>query len=187
MHSARMSGKALHAHVMPCDKGNDLTDSMTNSREVYRGWDTYHDHLIQAISPLTPEQVSYRTTGSLRSVGEICRHIIGARARWCEQALGLDGDTLGALGQWDARDAPERSATELVEGLRASWAVLWDALGSWTVADLAYTIPNTDRAPGEPEIFTRQWVVWHLIEHDLHHGGEVSLILGSRGLSGLDI
>ncbi len=160
---------------------------MTSSRDVYRGWETYHRHLIHAISPLTSEQLSYRTVGSLRSIGEICRHIIGAQARWCEQALGLDGDTLSALGQWDARDAPERSARELAEGLQTSGAVLWDALGSWTVADLAHTIPNPDREPGEPEIFTRQWVIWHLIEHDLHHGGEVSLILGSHGLSGLDI
>jgi uncharacterized damage-inducible protein DinB len=36
-------------------------------------------------------------------------------------------------------------------------------------------------------MFTRQWVVWHLIEHDLHHGGEISLILGSNGLTGLDL
>jgi len=160
---------------------------MTSGRDVYRGWDTYHDQLIHAISPLTAEQLSERSAASLRSVEQICRHIIGARARWCEQALGLDSDILGALGQWDARDAPERSATELVEGLRASWAVLWDALGSWTIAELAHTIPNTDRDPGEPETFTRQWVIWHLIEHDLHHGGEISLTLGSRGLPGLDI
>ena len=25
---------------------------------------------------------------------------------------------------------------------------------------------------------TRQWVIWHLIEHDVHHGGEISLTLG---------
>jgi hypothetical protein len=30
-------------------------------------------------------------------------------------------------------------------------------------------------------------VVWHLIEHDLHHGGEVSLILGMHGLGAPDL
>jgi uncharacterized damage-inducible protein DinB len=30
-------------------------------------------------------------------------------------------------------------------------------------------------------------VVWHLIEHDLHHGGEISQILGSHGVSALDL
>lgn len=160
---------------------------MTTARDVYQGWDTYHEHLIRAISPLTPEQVNYRTAGSLRTVGEIARHIIGARARWLYHALNLGGDPILALSQWDSEDIPERSAAELVEGLRASWAPLWDALGGWSIADLAYTIPNTDQEPGEPAVFTRQWVLWHLIEHDLHHGGEISLILGSNGAQGIDI
>jgi uncharacterized damage-inducible protein DinB len=29
-------------------------------------------------------------------------------------------------------------------------------------------------------------VVWHVMEHDIHHGGEISQILGSNGLSGFD-
>ncbi len=28
---------------------------------------------------------------------------------------------------------------------------------------------------GEDQTYTRQWVIWHLIEHDLHHGGELPL------------
>jgi len=30
--------------------------------------------------------------------------------------------------------------------------------------------------------FSRAWVIYHLVEHDLHHGGEVSLTLGMHGL-----
>ncbi len=37
--------------------------------------------------------------------------------------------------------------------------------------------------PEEPARITRPWVIWHLIEHDLHHGGEVSLTLGTHGLA----
>jgi uncharacterized damage-inducible protein DinB len=28
--------------------------------------------------------------------------------------------------------------------------------------------------------------VWHVLEHDVHHGGAISQILGSNGLPGLD-
>jgi uncharacterized damage-inducible protein DinB len=160
---------------------------MTSGRDVYQGWETYHERLIQAISPLTPEQLDYRSAENLRSVDEICRHIIGAQARWCHLDLGLGDEAFAALGQWDDAGMPGRSAAEIVEGLRAAFRVLWDALGSWTISDLAHPVPNTNPTPGEPEVFTRHWIVWHLIEHDLHHGGEVSLILGSHGLSGLDI
>jgi uncharacterized damage-inducible protein DinB len=168
-------------------RGSYLTNSMTTARDVYQGWETYHERLIEAISPLTAEQLRSHTASNLRSIGDICRHIIGARARWCRDILHLGDDTLGALGEWDDKAMPERSATELVEGLRASWAVLWDALGAWSIADLTYSIPNPEPEPGEPAFLSRQWVLWHLIEHDLHHGGEVSLILGSNRLPGMDI
>lgn len=159
----------------------------TTALTPYQGWETYQDRLIDALTPLTPEQLASRTTPRLRSVGENCQHIIGARARWCRLVLKLDAPALDDLAQWDRAGMPAHSASELVGGLRSSWHVLRDALARWTVADLAYAIPNTDPEPGEPEFFTRQWVVWHLIEHDLHHGGEISQILGAHGLPGLDI
>lgn len=183
----RRAERPVRCDQLISDKEITLTNEPISSRDVYSGWETYQQLLIRAISPLTPEQLNFRTAANLRSIGENCRHIIGARARWCHLDLKLGDDTLDALGQWDRRDLPERSATELVEGMRASWAVLWDALGAWTVSDLAEPVLNSDPAPGEPETFTRGWIMWHLIEHDLHHGGEISLILGSHGLVGLDI
>jgi uncharacterized damage-inducible protein DinB len=34
---------------------------------------------------------------------------------------------------------------------------------------------------------SRQWVIWHMLEHDLHHAGELFLTLGMYGLVGLDL
>jgi uncharacterized damage-inducible protein DinB len=31
---------------------------------------------------------------------------------------------------------------------------------------------------------SRSWVIYHVMEHDLHHGGELSLTLGIHGLPG---
>ncbi|HEU0028522.1 MAG TPA: DinB family protein [Ktedonobacterales bacterium] len=164
-----------------------MADSMASGLDFYQGWERYQDLLIQAISDLTPEQLNYRTADHLRSIGETVRHIIGARARWLHFVLGFDGPALVELGRWDRDDMPERTSQELTEGLRSSWAVLRDALAGWTSADLAVMVPNVDPDPGEPEEFTRQWVIWHLIEHDLHHGGEITQTLGTQGLSGADI
>lgn len=164
-----------------------MTNAMTSGLDVYQGWETYQERLIQALSQLTPAQLDYRPAAHLRSIGDVCRHMIGARARWLYLALGLGSDTLPDFAQWDAKDMPERTVHELTDGLRATWAVLRDGLSAWTVADLAQTVPNTDPEPGEPAEFTRQWIIWHLIEHDLHHGGEISLMIGSQGLPGVDI
>lgn len=164
-----------------------MADTTTSALALYPGWDPYQELLIKAISPLTPEQIALRPAPHLRSIGENCRHIIGARARWCYHLLGIGDETFAAFGRWDDRDMPERNATELAGGLRESWHVLRDALTGMTPANLDDTFPNTDRAPGEPEVFTRGWILWHLIEHDIHHGGEISVTLGMHGLSGLDL
>ena len=157
--------------------------------DVYQGWENYQELLVKALTPLTPDQLALRPASHLRSIGENVRHIVGARVRWCQQVLELrQGDeALAALGRWDRRDAPERSAAELVSGLRDSWQVLREALQQWTPADLTVSFPNTEREPGEPERFTRQWVIWHLIEHDLHHGGEISQLLGIHHLAAPDL
>lgn len=40
---------------------------------------------------------------------------------------------------------------------------------------------------GQPYALSRQWVTWHVIEHDLHHGGELSFSLGANGLAAPDL
>lgn len=164
-----------------------MSDQSPALFDVYQGWEHYQELLITALAPLTPDQLAYRPAPHLRSIQENVRHIIGARVRWCHEAMGLGDETYAALGRWDRKDMPERSAAELVSGLRDSWQVLRDALKGWTTADLAYSIPNTDPGPDEPETFTRQWILWHLIEHDMHHGGEVSQLLGIHHLPAPDL
>jgi uncharacterized damage-inducible protein DinB len=31
--------------------------------------------------------------------------------------------------------------------------------------------------------FTRQWIIWHVLEHEILHSGEISLALGNAGLT----
>ncbi len=166
-----------------------MTDETTGVLYFYQGWANYQELLVKALAPLTPEQLALRPAPHLRSVGENARHIIGARARWCQYVLrlGLGDEALAALGRWDERDAPERSGAELASGLRASWRVLRDALAGWTPADLDVTVHDSDPDPGDPSEFKRQWVIWHLIEHDLHHGGEISQLLGINHLAAPDL
>jgi hypothetical protein len=88
-----------------------------------------------------------------------------------------------ALGKWDRRGGWARSAEELVSGLERTWKGMQAAIAGWSPVEWQQTWPGQDRS--EPEIITRQWVIWHFIERDLHHGGEISLTLGANGISGL--
>jgi uncharacterized damage-inducible protein DinB len=56
-----------------------------------------------------------------------------------------------------------------------------DCLRRWTPEDLEVTVVRKSRTR------SRGWVIYHVLEHDTHHGGEISQILGSNGLAPLDV
>jgi uncharacterized damage-inducible protein DinB len=93
--------------------------------------------------------------------------------------------TSAPSSQWDEPDSPSRPASELVSGLEATWQVMQAALARFTPADLQQSIQKERR--GKSYTFTRGWVVWHVIEHDLHHGGEIAYSLGMYGLKAPNI
>ena len=128
-------------------------------------------------------ELDLRAAPDLRSIGEIARHMIGARARWFYLLMGEGGEEFKALGRWDRRGGRARSGQELVSGLHRTWQGMQAAIGGWSPGEWEQTWLGEDQS--EPEVITRQWVIWHLIEHDLHHGGEISLTLGAYGISGI--
>ncbi len=158
---------------------------------VYKGWESYQRHLVTVVAPLSPEQMTLRAAPLLRSLSEQVVHLIAARARWLSLYLREDDPELEPLMSWDGwgihhrRDAPPvRSAPELVSGLETTWKVLQTGLDRWTVADLEKVFPPP--FPGE-ESFTRQFALWNLMAHDLHHGGELSVVLEMHGLTGIHL
>lgn len=164
-----------------------MTEQTFSLASTYKGWDVYQQHLIHALAPLSQEQLALRSAPHLRSIEMTAKHIIGARARWLYHVLRERDESLVSLGTWDDRDQPARTAAELVSGLEATWQILQNALQRWTVADLEKVFLDIDEESGQEESFTRQWVLWHLIEHDLHHGGEISLALGIHHLPAIDL
>ena len=152
---------------------------------VYTGWQNYQTLLVKGLNPLSLEQLALRPASGLRSIGEIATHIIGARARWFYYLMGEGGDQFADLGGWDRKGMPARTAAELIHGLETTWNGMQAAINRWTAADWQQTYPGEE--PDDPPTITRQWVIWHLIEHDLHHGGEISLTLGVHGLPAPDL
>ena len=47
-------------------------------------------------------------------------------------------------------------------------------------------LENNIDLPGG-ELLQLGWIIWHVIEHEIHHRGELSLILGLLGHEGLDV
>ena len=146
----------------------------------YKGWEEYQGLLIEVIAPLSAEQLALSVAPSQRPVWLLAAHIIGTRVGWFQGVMGEGDAAVAAFDPWDAEGAPPRTAVELVEGLEATWRMIAGCLDRWTPAML--DDPFTRQRPRGTVTRTRQWIIWHVLEHDLHHGGELCLTLGTHGL-----
>ena len=155
-------------------------DTNTSLAPFYSGWDGYQNMLVEAIRQLTPEQLALRAAPSLRPVWLLAAHIIGTRVGWFHGRMGEGDEAIAAYDPWDADGAPPRTAGELVAGLDATWQMMQECLSRCSPSRLDDPITRTRN--GETSSLTRQWIIWHVIEHDLHHGGELLLTLGMHGL-----
>ncbi len=151
----------------------------------YPGWETYQKLLVNAITPLTAEQLQLRAAPHLWSVSILLRHIVGARVGWFHEWMGEGDASLEKYANWDDEVDAHPTASELAQGLAETWQMIDSALQRWTTADMGQLFHNPWR-PNRPDR-SRQWIIWHVLEHDIHHGGEVSLILGANGVAALDL
>ena|SRR5215203_3970771 len=165
-------------------------------RSIHDGWARHQALVIDSLLGLVPEQLNLRTAPHQWAIWQLAGHVAGSRAYWFQEVLGegeaatrdlfrverttVPGVSLEDAGWEDDEDHP-RTAEELVDALKRTWAIVDDCLGRWSADDLNASVVRPSRT------HHRGWVVWHVMEHDIHHGGEISQILGSNGLSGLDL
>ncbi len=130
-------------------------------------------------------------------------------ARMGEGGDDLTSLELWALGVAEANVDPLHSAAELVAGLAKTWQMIETALTRLTPADLEQAFPPLDEAGRvrhaklvEPALqpYAQMWldgarqagevgsahsrrsIIWGVLEHDIHHGSEISTTLGVHGL-----
>ncbi len=152
---------------------------------IYENWHGYQQKLRNSIATLTNQQLLLQPAPHMWPLGQLVQHIISVRAGWFSGTLQDQDATMRAYMEWGQRESPARSAAELALGLDETWAFIEARLQRWTPADCAMTFP--DEWDGQTIEVSRSWVIYHVLEHDLHHGGEISLILGMNHLQAPDL
>ena len=152
---------------------------------IYESWRGYQAKLRDCVAPLTEDQLALQPAAHMWPLGQIIQHIISARAGWFSGTLLEDDAAMNGYAEWGQRTSPDRSATELCRGLDDTAQFIHGCLQRWSPEDCAKIFP--DEWNGQIFHHSRSWVVYHVMEHDLHHGGEVSLILGMHNLPTLDL
>ena len=58
-------------------------------------------------------------------------------------------------------------------------------LDEWTVEDLFQTYPHRFRSTDY--LVSRQWTVWRIMSHDVHHGGQPAMMLALQGIDAFEL
>jgi hypothetical protein len=143
---------------------------------AFESWHDYQEALKRTIATLTDDQLQRRLLPGLRTPGEIAEHIVFGRALHLHRTLGEGAAELTPLLQWGAADDPPHTAADILRGLDLTWRFITEYLlrGS-----------PTDAIPEEQRPMLQ--AIWGLLDHDLPHAGELSLLLGADGLPGVEI
>jgi hypothetical protein len=153
-----------------------MTRAAIAEARVFESWKDYQEALKRAIAPLSDEQLQRRLPAGLRTPGEIAEHIVFGRALHLHRTLGEKAAELKPLLRWEEADEPPHTAAEIVHGLELTWRFITSCLMHGSPTD----------AISAEEVSIIQ-TIWGLLDHDLPHAGELSLLLGADGIPGVEI
>ena len=148
-------------------------DHVMKLSELFSHWETIRTEMIDGVSALTQDQLDWKPSGWNSSIADLLRHISEAELWWL-------GDVV--LKKNIYRDLTADLAPDLesiIKELETSHKYVLDALLPKTVESLneVYQIPKSE----EKRSF--QWILWHTIEHEMRHRGQIFMMMRLQGVA----
>ena len=162
---------------------------MSNVAGIYEGWRRVQDHLVARIPRLGPEELALTGAPDGWPIWALIAHLAGTRAYWLCTIAGEPGvETTPflqpAIDGWEDHLDQPRGSADLLQAVRSSGAIVQRCLSEWTPEMLSVAFTRVRN--GEVQSHTRASILTRTVMHDSFHAGEISLLLGSRGLPSFD-
>ena len=142
---------------------------ITSIHEFKEIWRAESNFTRQAIAELTDASLDQPVCDDHRTLGRISWHVIASIPdTMCRTGLAVKGPALDS--------APSSSAREHADQYDIASNSLMDALSVWTDADL----DTVDDMFGER--WTRRFTLLVLINHQIHHRGQMTVLMRQAGL-----
>lgn len=141
--------------------------------------------LLREVDQLTPAQLSWHPNPLTESIGTQLLHIAAVEWSWIFQDIfgRPDADFDGWEEAFPIRvDRPQvtgRPLAAFTAKLASVREQTLDALRGLTEADLARLVGEAPVGEGEEarsKLYTIDWILFHLVEHEAHHFGQIELL-----------
>jgi uncharacterized damage-inducible protein DinB len=141
-------------------------------------WTNIRQALYDALDLITDDQLKFIPADGLWSLGKVVLHIAGCENGWFRYIITRE------VNDWPEDFASkDYSTVSSVKGLLAQvHARSQDYLASISREEQQRII----EAPWGSK-FPVNYAIWHIIEHEIHHRGEIFLMLGLMGMEAPDV
>jgi uncharacterized damage-inducible protein DinB len=149
-----------------------------NVKELFSHWDEVRRGLIQALDQLSDDQLHFTPREGLRALGTVACHIANAEEGWFRYVITRE------LEEWPAEYTVADYPT--IESVKSLLAEVHSRTDTYLAG---LKVEEMDRVIEAPwgESFRQGWIIWHVVEHEIHHRGEIFLMLGLLGMEAPDI
>lgn len=148
-----------------------------NLKTFFSHWEEIHEGTLNVLDGFIDAELSYTAYDGGWSVGQIALHIANAEEGWFRTIATKE------LAQWPSGHTTDNYPTKesIRDLLKETHAKTMAYLNTLTSDDLDLVVQS------EWGNFSLQFIIWHVIEHEIHHRGELSLIAGILGREGVDV
>jgi uncharacterized damage-inducible protein DinB len=145
-----------------------------NARMMFAHWDEVRRGLFAALDKFNDEHLTFVPHEGLRPLGEIALHIASSERGWFRYVVQAEYDHWPS--PYELQDYPTLAEVKRVlsEEHNRTNAFL-ETVG-------ADELNRVVERPGREGTLTLRWVIWHVLEHEIHHRGEIFLMLGLLGI-----
>lgn len=145
--------------------------------EYFSHWDQVHNDTLKTFGMFQDQELSFAPFPGAWTVGDLMLHIADTEERWLRHVV------LKEVSEVPIYTVEQYPTIEAIQDrLRETHRRTVQDLEGWDERDLEYAA-ITDLG----EELHLGWIIWHVLEHEIHHRGELSLILGMLGREGLDV
>jgi uncharacterized damage-inducible protein DinB len=148
-----------------------------NPSQLFSHWEQVRADLLEMIDKFSEDELTYAPYTNCWSVGQIMLHIADCENYWLHMIVRYE------IKQWEyynLTEHPTKTAIKnVLEGPHRKTLAFLESLEEDDLNQV-YLTPRG-------ESFPLHWIIWHVLEHEIHHRGELSLILGLLGRKGLDV
>lgn len=149
-----------------------------NLQQTLTHWKQVRAGLLSAIQKFKDDDLAFKPFSTSWPAGQIVLHIAEAEDGWFRYTV------MHGLEKWPEGYtlAKYPSCDSITAALGAVHSRTEQYLVSITnyETDQLITVPWGENLP-------LHWIIRHVLEHEIHHRGELSLILGMLGREGLDV